>query len=286
MTNTEAIFIWTALWFYGVSFTFYLYSAVFKKEKGARNGWYLGVTGFLLQSASIGIRWNATGHPPAMREYENALLGSVIILIIFGILRYWHRRIEVVGVAVIPVVLLTLGNGIMKRPYLEPMAPPFKSNWLWLHLYFAWIAYGAFCIGAGLGILYLLKDRAQAIRRQESEHKRGEGWEAGFVGRLPELGIMNDLMLKIIIFGFVALTVQIGAGSLWAFNLWGRYWGWDPIETWSLVTWLVYGTYIHLGITLGWKGRRMAWLAIIAIISLFITYGGIGYMGSVHTTMM
>lgn len=274
MTSTEAIFIWISLWFYGLSFTSYLYGVVFRKERGVKSGWYLAVIGLFFELISIGIRWHATGHPPAMREYENALLGSATILILFGMIKHWHRKVDMFGVVVIPFVLMMLGNGIMKRPYLEPMAPPFKSNWLWLHIYFAWMAYGAFCIGAGMGLMYLFKERAESKGTK------------GLYDRFPELGVINDLMLRMIIFGFVALTVQIGAGSLWAYNLWGRYWGWDPIETWSLITWLVYGIDIHLGVTLGWKGRRLAWLALISLISLFITYGGIGYMASVHTTMM
>lgn len=273
MTNTEAVFIWIAVWLYGASFISFLSGVVFKKESATRWGGHIAITGLVLQIISIAIRWAATGHPPAMRVYENAMIGSTMILLLFGIVRYWHRRIEVVGVAVMPVVLMMIGNGLLKKPLLEPLAPPFKSNWLWLHIFFAWIAYGAFCIGAGMGLLYLLKGRAE-----------GKGKE--FYLKLPDLGVLNDLMLRMVIFGFVALTVQIGAGSIWAYSLWGRYWGWDPLETWSLITWLIYGTFIHLGVTLGWKGRRMAWLAIISLISLFITYGGIGYMGSVHTTMM
>lgn len=273
MTKMEAVFIWIAVWSYGMSFISYLYGVIFKKELGVRSGWHLAILGFVFQMISMVIRWSATGHPPAMREYENAIVGSTMILLIFGIMRQWHRRIEAVGVVVMPVVLMMIGNGILSRPYLEPMAPQFKSNWLWLHIFFAWIAYGAFCIGGGLAALYLLKDRARRKGRE-------------FFERSPEPAVMHDLMLRVIIFGFVALTVQIGAGALWAYDLWGRYWGWDPIETWSLITWLIYGTYIHFGVTLGWKGRKMAWLAIISLISLFVTYGGIGYMASVHTTMM
>lgn len=275
MTNTEAVFIWIAVWIYGASFISYLYGVIFKKERAVRWGYRMAVAGLVLQLISIGIRWSVTGHPPAMRQYENALIGSTMILLIFGLLRYWHRRIEAIGVTVMPVVLMMIGNGILKSPRLEPLAPPFKSNWLWFHIFFAWIAYGAFCIGAGLALLYLLKERAEA-----------KGKASGFYARLPELPVLNDLTLRLVIFGFVALTVQIGAGAIWAYSLWGRYWGWDPLETWSLITWLIYGTYIHLGVTLGWKGRKMAWLAIASLISLFITYGGIGYMASVHTTMM
>ena len=275
MTKMEALFIWTALWFYGLSSLLFLYGVVFQKVRGERWGWYLTVAGFVFHTLSIGVRWEATGHPPVMRVYEMALLGSWLTIIVFGLLRHWHRKIEIIGVAVMPIMLLMMGKALMTNPYLEPMAPPFKSNWLWLHILFAWVAYGAFCVGAGLAVLYLLKERSERLKKK-----------IDFYLRLPTLNIINDLILRLIIFGFVALTVQIGAGALWAYGLWGRYWGWDPIETWSLITWLIYATCIHLGVTLGWRGKRMAWLAIVSLISLFITYGGIGYMASVHMPML
>ena len=273
MTDIEAIFIWAALWFYGGSFLFFLGGIIFKKEKGVRVGYILALAGYFLQIISIAVRWNATGHPPVMREYEGAILGSWVTLSIFFVISRWNRKMVAMGVAVMPFVLIMLGNGIFTNPVLEPMAPPFKSNWLWLHIVFAWVAYSSFCIAAIMGALYLLKGRARHA-------------DDGFYGRLPESPVLNELMLRMIMFGFVALTVQIGAGSLWAYGLWGRYWGWDPVETWSLITWLIYGIYIHLGATLGWKGRRMAWLAIVSLLSVFITYGGIGYMASVHMTLM
>lgn len=275
MTSTEAIFIWIAVWLYGASFIAFLYGLVFSKERFVRTGSYLAAAGFVFQAVSMGIRWSVTGHAPVMRVYENATLGSAIALFTFWMLKRWHRKVEVIGVALMPVILLMIGNALLKKPYLEPMSPPFKSNWLWLHICFAWISYGAFCIGAGFGIFYLLKERA-----------RENGKDKGFMALLPEPVVSNDLMLRIIIFGFMALTVEMGAGAIWAYDLWGRYWAWDPLETWSLITWLIYGIDIHLGVTLGWKGKRMAWLAILSLISLFITFGGIGYMKSVHTTMM
>lgn len=272
MTYTEAVFIWIAVWIYGASFFTFLYGFVFKKEGSFKWGWYIAVLGFIPQAVSIGVRWSVTGHPPIMREYEISLLGSSLILITFGFIRYWHRRAEVIGVVILPIILLMLGKGLLSRPYLEPLAPQFKNNWLWFHVLFGWVAYGAFCAASGLGIIYLLKDRAE---------RKGKALE--FYKKLPALNMINDLILRVVMFGFIALTVEVGAGAIWAHELWGSYWGWDPIETWSLITWLVYGAYIHLGVTLGWKGRRMAWLAIISIISVFITYGGIGYVSGIHT---
>lgn len=275
MTNTEAILFWIAIWIYGISFVAFLYGMVFKKGSAIRAGWYLVMAGLIPHTVSMAVRWTVTGHPPVMRVYENSMLSGWFIIALYSMLRYWNRKIEVIGVAVMPIVLMMLGNGVFSNPYLEPMSPPFKSNWLWLHVFFAWVAYGAFCLSAGIGVVYLLKERAEARRRVSD-----------IFTRLPDMGGLNDLMLRVTIFGFIALTVQIGAGSLWAYGLWGRYWGWDPVETWSLITWLVYGIDIHLGVTLGWKGKRLAWLVIASLFSVFVTYGGIGYMSGVHTVIL
>lgn len=275
MTKVEAILFWVSAWFYGVSFVFYLAGTVFSKNKVVTIGLRLAIAAIVFQTMCIITRWVAVGHPPVMGVYENSMLGSWFIGIIFLMLVYWQDRINLLGVAVIPILLLMAGNGVMTDVEHIPLSPPYKSNWLWLHIFFAWVAYAAFCAGAGLGLLYVLKERAEIM-----------GKRLILSEKLPELELMCELTLKVIIFGFVALTVEIGAGGLWAYDLWGRYWGWDPIETWSLITWLTYGLFIHLGATMGWKGRRMAWLAIGAIIFVFITFGGIGFIGGIHTPIM
>ena len=275
MTKFEAIFLWAAVWMYGISFIIMLYSTVFKKEKWINIGFILVALGLILQSVSIGIRWSATGHPPVMKDFENSMLGSWFIVVLYLVIRFWQKRMEIIGVFVLPIVFMMIGNAVLGNPIHQPLSPPYKSNWLWLHVFFAWVAYGAFSVSAAMGFMYLIKER--------NSHKN----KITFLSqRLPELPIMNDLILKIIIFGFIALTVEIGAGALWAHDLWGRYWGWDPIENWSLITWLTYGLCIHLALTMGWKGKRLAILSIIALFVVFITFGGIGYLGGVHTTIM
>lgn len=275
MSSSEAIFLWIAVWFYGISFLSFLLGTVFKKERAIDWGWNLAIAGFSSHNISLLVRWVIVGHPPVMRTYENSMLASWFVLAIFFLIRSWYRKTGVIGVAVMPVVLMMIGKGAMSNPYHEPMAPPYQSNWMWLHVFFAWSAYGAFCISAGLGIIYLLKERVES-----------RGKASIFFERLPDIRILNDLILRIIVFGFISLTVEIGAGALWAYGLWGRYWGWDPIETWSLITWLIYGIVIHLGVTLGWKGRRMALLAILSLVSVFVTFGGIGYFRGIHTTLL
>jgi len=275
MTNIEAIFFWMAVWVYGISFLIFLYGFVFKKEGGISAGLYLTIAGFCFQTMSMVLRWATTGHPPVMGTYENSMLLGWFIVVLFMAIGNWYGRIGVIGVIILPIVIMTIGNGVMSDTTHMPLSPPYKSNWLWFHIFFGWMAFGAFFIAFGLGVIYLLKEKAEV---------RGNAVE--FYMKLPNLGVLNDVMMRTVIFGFIALTVEIGAGAIWAYGLWGRYWGWDPVETWSLIVWLTYGTYIHLGVTLGWRGRRMAWLAVFAIIFVFITLGGIGFIGGIHTPLL
>jgi cytochrome c-type biogenesis protein CcsB len=182
------------------------------------------------------------------------------------------------GVVVSPLTLVLLGYGIMKSdPAIAPLPPPYQSYWLWIHVTLAWVAYGAYHVAAGTAILYLLK-----------KNKAGDEkfFLSGLLKKLPEEDRMDELVYKLIIYGFIAHIGMLGSGSIWAYGLWGRYWGWDPIETWSLISWLVYGVNIHLRATYHWKGRKAAWLAISSLAGIIITFGGIGFIRGVHTTLL
>jgi ABC-type transport system involved in cytochrome c biogenesis permease subunit len=170
-----------------------------------------------------------------------------------------------------------LGYGIMGSPSIvEPLPPPYKSNWLWIHVSFAWICYGAFHVSAALGALYLLKGRFAGRA----------GRVFGLLESLPEPAKLDDINFKLIVYGFIAHVVMLGSGAIWAYGLWGRYWAWDPIETWSLISWVIYGICIHLRMSYGWRGKRFAWLSIIAVIAILVTFGGIGFIGGTHTPLL
>ncbi len=96
----------------------------------------------------------------------------------------------------------------------------------------------------------------------------------------PMSARLDEMMFRYLVFGFITDAIMIAAGAIWAKDLWGRYWGWDPLETWSLVSWLIYGVSIHLRITMGWRGVRFAWLMIMALISVVIVFFGVNFMSS------
>ena len=267
MAYFEGIFIWTAIGFYTAGFLLFLSGLVFKKEKHQDHGFRAAVLAFAFHTLAIAVRWAVTGHLPVMHTYENSLAGTWFVMLTYFGLRYAFPLSRPFGVAVIPLVLLILGNGIQTGGELQPLEPPYKSNWLYVHVLFAWFAFGSFVTAFAAGVMYLLKARS----------------DKGVLSRLPELKLLDELSLRLILFGFFSEAIMTGSGAIWAHGLWGRYWGWDPVETWSLISWLTYGLNLHLRITLGWKGRRAAWLAIISLFGVVFLFFGIGFISGLHT---
>jgi len=269
----EGIFLWTGMFSYLFGFAFFLAVVTFKKEAWQKRGWYLVVAGLIAQTASMVTRWIVSGHPPVQGNYENSLLGSwfLILVYFYGVLKY--PRMKTVGAFIIPAALMVLGWGLKTPVEIEPLTPPYQSNWLWIHVNFAWLAFGAFTVATALGIVYLFKER----REYPQEH---------FLTKyFPGLDQNDDLILGFIAFGFVSQALMIGSGSIWASSLWGSYWSWDPVETWSLICWAAYGLILHLRLTWGWRGRRLAWLAVVALPTVIIYFWGIGFVNQLHTPL-
>lgn len=206
MRSLEGIFLWTAIAVYAFTFLLFLNGLIFKKERQLTLAWWGCIVGFALHSLVIIVRWIASGHPPVLWSFEHALAGSWFVMGIFLIIGRYFASLKAAGIVVSPFVVLMLGYGIMgKELEIQPLPPPYQSNWLWVHVFFAWIAYGAFIISALISIVYLIKDK--------SRYKVYASLEA-----------LDDLIFKTIIFGFIILTVEVGAGAIWAYGLWGRYW--------------------------------------------------------------
>ncbi len=272
MTRIEAILLWPGMFGYAAVFIMYLWSAVFGKVNLERRAWQLFTASFLFQTASILWRWYVSGRIPVMVSFEHYQLGSWFIGLaaIAGSLIYRQMRIAVLGA--IPVMLVMLGVGMNTYAEMDPMRPPFRSNWLFIHIGFAWFAWGCFVVATVLAVAYLLKRPGRTRGR--------------ILAKFPSREIMDELMMKQILFGFVCQGLMIVAGAIWAHQLWGRYWGWDPIETWSLVCWLAYGLVLHLRLMMNWRGAKMAWMVILALLTAIMYFWGIGFMPASHTTLM
>lgn len=276
MATYEAIFFWTALVLYALSAGGYIYALVFRNEKVVPKLLAAVAVGFALHTGAIAARYLAQGHLPWSTDYENGLMGGWFIILSTLYVAWRQKPLRVLSVATIPTAMLIMGYGVMRNPTLAPMAATLKSFWLAIHVFFAWLSFGAYVLAMAAGVIYLLKERA--ARKGETE------------GRFQELSPerLDDLMFKYLVFGFITNAIMIAAGSIWAKDLWGAYWSWDPVETWSLISWLMYGAAIHLRVTMGWRGTRFAWLMIAALLTVIINFFGVSILmkSSVHVFKM
>jgi cytochrome c-type biogenesis protein CcsB len=153
---------------------------------------------------------------------------------------------------------------------IQPLLPALKSNWLIAHVITCFIGYAAFAVAFGLSIMYL-------IRQREPDPK------GSLLDRFPKPTVIDDLTHQMVMFGFLFLSVGIISGAVWANSAWGRYWGWDPKETWSLITWFVYATLLHAKLMRGWHGRRIAYLSVIGFAAVLFTYFGVNLLPGLHS---
>lgn len=264
MSRFETILVWGIVHLYSIGTILLLTAFIFNKDKLLKWTGYLLVVAFAAHSTEFGLRWIWTGYFPAHGDFENAVTGGWFAMAFTLYLFFRKKGIKGVALVSVPFILIFLGYGLMKDPAQMPFAVSMKSNWLLIHVLFAQLAFGAGAVAAGIGVIYILKGN-----REKS------GIESRFFNRFPPLPVLEEVMFKFVVYGFIAMAIEIAAGSIWAKDLWGSYWGWDPVEVWNLTAWLIYGIAIHLKLTLGWKGRRLAWLYIAALVATIVTYWGV-----------
>jgi len=265
MTTLEGITFWTTVALYTASTVAILAGVIFKRESWLGIGTWIAAVGALAHAAAIGVRWYEAGHFPYIEDYENILVGAFAMVVVWLLLGWRWRWARVAGVLVMPVVLLTMGYGITQAAPAGPITPIYQSGWLVVHVTFAWVTYATYAAVAGLAVAILLRARAE---RKGVEPRGIPSW-------VPAGDKIDDLSLKLVAFGFLNNAVMIASGAMWAYRLWGNYWSWDPVETWSLLTWLAYGLYMHAYLTLGWRGKRLAWIALFALFGIMMTFWGV-----------
>jgi cytochrome c-type biogenesis protein CcsB len=256
LTGLLAVLFWSCLVLYAVAVATQFYGQIFRNPGWIRIATYAVWLGFALHTICVAWRWIETGHVPTIGDFENALMGSWFI-VLMTVWAGWKERYPMLAAGTLPLALLILGFGASSDATPRPMLASLRSSWLYIHIFFAWLAYGAYTVACGAAVVYLVRSKPKRLTPKEV------------------LGRTEELMFRSTVFGFITDTIMIAAGSIWAKNLWGSYWSWDPVETWSLLSWLVYGVIIHLHITLRWGGRRLAWLLVIAIIGVLVSFWGV-----------
>ena len=235
-----------------------------RAERWGRTAVSLTALAFLLHLGGVVTRGLAAGRAPWGNMYEFAitatLAGSGILLV--G-LRVW--KVRAVGAVVVPVLLLLLGLAVtVLYTDAEQLVPALQSYWLWIHVTAATLAAGGFTLGAAFTVLYLLRVRAA---------KRGS--DPAWMNALPGAAQLERMAYRAHVFAFPVFTFAVMAGAIWAENAWGRYWNWDPKETWSFITWVFYAAALHARATAGWRGRGSGALALLGFTALMFNLFGV-----------
>ena len=249
-----------AMLLYFASMALYFIFVAGKRMKISRIAYAVLAVGFVLHTAAIICRGIGAGRLPLTNQYEFATSfawGLALVSLIF--IRKYH--FDVLGAFSAPVIFLVIGYAAMQSKDVHELMPALKSNWLGFHVSTAIISYGAFGVSFALALVYLLRGRIA---------------EGSFLDQhIPSEEKLDLIEYRAVSLGLLFLTFCIITGSIWAERAWGSYWSWDPKETWSLITWLIYAVYLHQRLRLGWKGKRAAIFAVIGFIAVLFTYIGV-----------
>jgi cytochrome c-type biogenesis protein CcsB len=240
--------------------------------------------GMVAHVVAVTTRGLAVHRAPWGNMYEFITALTCVAAIFFGYIVVRHRAWSL-GVFVMGAVVLTLGlaETLIYTP-AGPLVPALQSYWLSIHVTAMTLATGIFFVAAVLGIMYLVAERYRA-RVAAGKAQPGNG----LIARIPSSAQLDKLTYRTVVFGFPVWTFGVIAGAIWADQAWGRYWGWDPVETWAFITWVIYAAYLHARATAGWRGARAHYIQLLGFASLitnmlvvqvFITgmhsYAGVG----------
>ena len=232
-----------------------------RTEKVARIATAMMILGFFLLFAGVIARGVSAGRVPWGNMYEFSITGALAFsgAYLLALRKYDLRWL---GLLVSVSVLLTIGTAITVL-YVPsaPLVPALKSEWLVIHVSAAIISGGVFLLSNVIAAAYLYLDRVE---------EKGE--RPQWAKRLPDLETLDQLSYRLVAFVFPLWTFSVIAGAIWAESAWGRYWGWDPKETWAFITWVAYAAYLHARVTIGWRGRRAAWLCLFAGSTFLFNY--------------
>jgi len=261
----------SATFIYALASVFYIGSFAFKKQFLARLGFIILVLGFFDNTVGIILRWIESyqmgyGHAPFANMYESLVFFSwtVAILYIFVELKY---KESIIGVFATPLIFLAIAYASLSpdiNSKITPLIPALKSNWLIAHVIACFLGYAGFAVAFGFSIMYFVKP--------------GTTNTTSIFAKLPSLDLIDELTYQMVVFGFLFLTIGIITGAVWANSAWGTYWSWDPKETWSLNTWIVYAIFMHLRMMRGWYGKNLAWVSIIGFMAVIFTYFGVNFL--------
>lgn len=274
MAELEKFFLFAAIIICALSSILHIVGWIFSRDNIFKIGKWLIVPFLISVTGAIAVRWQYQGHGPYITLYEVLLSNVWITTALYITVTFRRKSLEVLGVFAMPIILLTVGAVAMAPSQVSNLTPAYKSIWLILHITFAKLTYGSILIATALSISILLNSYANRERYR-------------FIMRLTAPEQADGLCHKFVAASLIFASVMIISGSIWANQLWGKYWGWDPVEVWSLITWIMYGLYLHLRITYRFKGVPAAIYCIVSFIVSAVSFFLMPYvLNSVHNSFM
>lgn len=266
---SSGLLAWVILLYFSGGLT-YLVAAVFQQNRLNTPARWAVLLGWGLHTLSLVWRWLEShqlniGHAPLANFYESLLFFSWAVICL-SYLSFWRQMRDYVGsfIAILACMILAYASFGGHATQIMPLMPALKSNWLIIHVVTCFLAYAAFALGCGAAVIYFFADRTPNPPAQGHN--------------LIAVQDIDDLIYRAIMIGFFLLTLGILTGAVWAESAWGHYWSWDPKETWSLITWLMYAGLLHARFARGWQGKRIAILAIVGFLAVLFTYFGVSFL--------
>ena len=244
----------------------YLIYLICAHERAAWVGRYLLGLGFISHCVTFILRYIEAGHTPVVNLHESLSFFAWMIVGFFLLMRSQYK-VEILGTFVSPLALLLIIWAATLPKTIPTLTPALKSWWLPIHVTFAFVGDAIFAIAFCAGVIYLIQERLLKSKRA-----------GGLSQRLPSLEVLDEINYRALTIGFPLLTIGIITGAVWAEYAWGSYWSWDPKETWSLITWLLYAALLHQRLRIGWRGKKAAIMAIVGFGAVLFTFLGVNLL--------
>ncbi len=279
LISSQSAIMWMSALFVMATFS-YLFGLAIRSDFAAKVGTVLTWSATTMGLIGLMVRWRESyllgpniGHIPVSNLYEVFILFSIVtaLLYLFYEQRYQARKLGGFVLLVISAAVAFLLWYTFDRHAnaIQPLVPALQSYWMKIHVPANFIGYGSFALAAMVAVAYLMAERNP---------------QGALATQLPPLAQLDDIMYKSIALGFAFFTLATILGAMWAAQAWGGYWSWDPKETWALIVWLNYAAWLHLRLTKGWRGRPLAWWALIGLAVTTFAFLGVNmFLSGLHS---
>jgi cytochrome c-type biogenesis protein CcsB len=262
--ETELKFLWAGIIAYVFTGIFAIFGAVLRRDYDRRVLFTL-VLGLVLHSVSLGLRWGRLGHGPFITLFEILSSNLWSLTLVFGIAYWRFPAIRTTAAVVMPVLFVLMGWLMLASPEEGHFPPTYRTPWLFIHVGLSKVFLGTVLVAVGMATTILLRSRGLAVER---------------LSRLPANDRLDDLAYRFMALGLIFESLMLITGAIWAQDAWGRYWAWDPLETWSFITWIIVAFALHLRVTLKPSPVRGAWMIIAVFCMAFLTFFGVPFVST------